>query len=349
MQIVSQQPNRDARPRMSALEVLPVFFNLKDKRVLVAGGEEPAAWKAELLAAAGAIVTVHAHEICEEMKALAERGTVSIDHRRWRDGDWAELALAVGDCAEAEAAEFAAFARANSVPVNVIDKPAHCQFQFGAIVNRSPLVIGISTNGAAPILGQAVRRRIETLLPSTLAAWAKLAQDIRGRVLTALAPGAQRRRFWERFADLGFVGEASDFNATTLIANARNAQPGRVTFVGAGPGDAEHLTLKAVRALQGADVILFDELVSDEVLELARREARRILVRPRRDETGTMVTSLVKQGRHVVRLTSGDPVVSGIADGEAAGLRARNIPVTIVRGVSRLPDVAHAQRQYSSM
>jgi siroheme synthase-like protein len=137
MQIVSQQPNRDARPRMSALEVLPVFFNLKDKRVLVAGGEEPAAWKAELLAAAGAIVTVHAHEICEEMKALAERGTVSIDHRRWRDGDWAELALAVGDCAEAEAAEFAAFARANSVPVNVIDKPAHCQFQFGAIVNRS--------------------------------------------------------------------------------------------------------------------------------------------------------------------------------------------------------------------
>jgi hypothetical protein len=166
---------------------------------------------------------------------------------------------------------------------------------------------------------------------------------------TASLDPRQRRRFWERFADLGFVGEASDFNATTLIADARNAQPGRVTFVGAGPGDAEHLTIKAVRALQGADVILFDELVSDEVLELARREARRILVRPRRDETGTMVTSLVKQGRHVVRLTSGDPVVSGIADGEAAGLRARNIPVTIVRGVSRLPDVAHAQRQYSSM
>jgi len=341
MHIVSRQPSEAARPRMGALDVLPVFFDLKGKRVLVAGGEEPAAWKAELLAAAGAQVLVFALETCAEMAALSARENVEIVAKHWRDADWEGLALAVGDCAEEEAAQFVALARAHAVPVNVIDKPAFCQFQFGSIVNRSPLVVGISTNGAAPILGQAVRRRIETLLPDTLSTWAKMAQKLRAKVLDRLAPGVQRRTFWERFSDLSFSGAAPALDEEQLIAQSLATQAGRVTLVGAGPGDAEYLTLKAVRALQSADVILFDDLVSAEVLELARREAKRILVGKRgkrescrQEDINAMMVTLAKQGKHVVRLKSGDPMIFGRAGEEISRLESENIPVSVVPGIS---------------
>jgi uroporphyrin-III C-methyltransferase/precorrin-2 dehydrogenase/sirohydrochlorin ferrochelatase len=341
MHIVSRQPSKAEPSRMASLDVLPVFFDLKGKRVLVAGGEEPAAWKAELLAAAGAVVTVFADQFCDEMTALAARGAVQLVDGDWRRADWAGLALAIGDCAEEEAGEFVAVAQAHGVPVNVIDKPHHCQFQFGSIVNRSPLVVGISTSGAAPILGQAVRRRIETLLPKSLGAWARLAQTVRATVLDRLAAGAERRAFWERFADLSFSGREPTSNLDAMIAQASQAPSGRVTLVGAGPGDAEYLTLKAVRALQSADVILFDDLVSDDVLELARREAKRILVgkRARRascrqDDINTMMADLARKGRHVVRLKSGDPMLFGRAGEEIAALEAQNIPVAVVPGIS---------------
>ncbi|MGV6875678.1 siroheme synthase CysG [Pseudochelatococcus sp. B33] len=341
MHIVPRRPSEAERPRTGALDVLPVFLDLKGRRVLVSGGGEPAAWKAELLAAAGADVTVHAAEACPDMEALAARGMVRLTGRDWREADWSGLALAVGDCGEDEAAAFAATARAHGVPVNVIDRPAFCQFQFGAIVNRSPLVVGISTNGAAPILAQAVRRRIETLLPGALSGWAKLAQSVRARVCDALRPGAERRAFWERFADMSFTGAPSAPDADALIAEARNARAGRVTLVGAGPGDAEYLTLKAVRALQSADVILFDDLVSAEVLELARREARRILVGKRgkrescrQEDINDLMVSLARRGRHVVRLKAGDPMIFGRAGEEIARLEAEGIPVSVVPGIS---------------
>lgn len=341
MHIVSRQPSEAARPRMGALDVLPVFFDLKAKRVLVAGGEEPAAWKAELLAAAGAHITVYAEDICAEMAALADRGAVVVIATHWREADWGGLALAVGDCEEDEAEDFVTMAKAHAVPVNVIDKPRYCQFQFGSIVNRSPLVVGISTNGAAPILGQAVRRRIETLLPAGLSQWARLAQDLRAKVLDSLTPGPQRRAFWERFADLSFAAPTAEIDADVMISAAQAVQPGRVTLVGAGPGDAEYLTLKAVRALQSADVILFDDLVADDVLDLARREAKRILVgkRARREscrqeDINAMMVSLAKAGKHVVRLKSGDPMIFGRAGEEIARLDAEGIAVTVVPGIS---------------
>ncbi|WMT88890.1 siroheme synthase CysG [Pelagibacterium sp. 26DY04] len=326
---------------MGALDCLPVFFDLKGKRVLVAGGEEPAAWKAELLAAAGAQVEVHADHPCADMQALATRGAVTVAENHWRHAQWQGLAMAVGDCEEEEAEAFVAMAREHGVPVNVIDKPEHCQFQFGAIVNRSPLVVGISTNGAAPILGQAVRRRIETLLPETLSQWARLAQKLRGQVLERLKPGAERRALWERFADLSFSGQAPAGDERALLDDARGAPQGRVTLVGAGPGDAEYLTIKAVRALQSADVILFDDLVSDEVLELARREAKRILVgkRARREscrqeDINALMLELASKGRHVVRLKSGDPMLFGRAGEEIAALADHGIPVTVIPGIS---------------
>ena len=196
MSPVDATPARTRPQRMGDLATLPVFFDLKTKRVVMSGGSDGAAWKAELLAASGATVELYcpADAIGEEMRtvlALAfPDGAIRHHDRPWATDVFATAALAVADCeSEGEAQAFFCAARAAGVPVNVIDKPAYCQFRFGTIVNRSPVVVGISTDGAAPILGQAIRRRIETLLPATLTGWARMAARVRTEVMERLAPG----------------------------------------------------------------------------------------------------------------------------------------------------------------
>src|SRR5262245_38068170 len=179
MRVASRRP-ADAPPaRMGALAKLPIFLDLDGKRAVVAGGTAAAAWKAELLAAAGAHVEVFADRFVSEMEDLVRRGAAggSIRHiqRRWDAASLAGAAVALADAEdEREARAFADCARLAGVPVNVIDKPEFCQFQFGSIVNRSPVVVAVSTDGAAPILGQTIRRRIETLLPPSLAHWGRI-------------------------------------------------------------------------------------------------------------------------------------------------------------------------------
>lgn len=345
MHIVSKPQNN---ARIQALAVLPVFFDLTDKRVIAIGGSEPATWKIELLAAAGAHVQVLAPigEWCEELISLAERGaaagTISLVDCRWSPSDLSGAAMAVADIEDdAEALAFTEAARDAGVPYNVIDRPEFCQFQFGSIVNRSPVVVGISTTGAAPILGQAVRRRIETLLPDTLTAWAQLAARVRGTVMDRLEAGPQRREFWERLVDRAFGDSAPTPLDADIEAIAAKSPVGRVTLVGAGPGDADLLTIKAVRALQSADVILFDDLVSGDVLELARREAKRMLVGKRaarescrQEDINALMLALARQGKHVVRLKSGDPMIFGRAGEEIEMLQQHGIAVTVVPGVT---------------
>lgn len=349
MKLVSRPRTDDRASRIARLSVLPVFLDLAGKRAVVAGGSEAAAWKAELLAAAGAHVHVHAapERVSESMAALCEREPlVRLHRRRWDADCLANAAVAVADAEdEPEAATFEAAARQAGAAWNVIDRPACCSFQFGSIVNRSPVVVGISTSGAAPVLGQAVRRRIETLLPRSLADWASLARTLRDAVTTRLAPGPARRRFWERFADRAFDpaprADTIERIRTDIDEAAGRKPPGHVTFVGAGPGDPELLTLKAVRALQAADVILFDDLVSDEVLELARREAKRILVgkrfgRPgcKQHEINEMMIALARAGRRVVRLKSGDPMIFGRLGEETASLESQGIGYDVVPGIT---------------
>ncbi len=334
MPIVSRPQNELHHRRVGDLACLPVFLTLNGKKALVAGGSDAAAWKAELLAATGATVLVYAERasLDGEMSQLIARNVVTIGGASWRDADWSELALAVGDIGEDEAAGFVGHARRAGVPVNVIDKPAFCQFQFGSIVNRSPVVVGISTNGAAPILGQAVRRRIESLLPASLGTWGRLAQTVRPRVTASLQPGAQRRAFWEALADAAFHTVSSDAPVDRWLERAREAPKGYVTMVGAGPGDPDLLTIKAVRALQSADVILYDDEISHAILELARREARRI---PLGTGSGQSLTiELAEQGRRVVRLVPGDAQVAGA---DLAAIKERGIPVEMVPGVAKAP------------
>ncbi|MBA3042524.1 MAG: uroporphyrinogen-III C-methyltransferase [Rhizobiaceae bacterium] len=421
---------------MAPLAKLPVFWSLEGKPIVVAGGSDAAAWKAELLAACGAEVHVYCaeDELSDVMRGLigqaasspedtqppppsvlpdispsrgeigkrrrgrspssvgytdpcaaktspvsgegrnwvtadavqpisplegempgraeggnnARRGQIHHHPEHWHPDIFGQAALALADCeTDEEARAFFTAAVAAGVPVNIIDKPVYCQFQFGSIVNRSPVIVSISTDGAAPILAQAIRRRIETLLPAALKQWAELAQSLRERVSDRLAPGQPRRAFWERFVDRAFAGNQppGEDAARTLLADAerlgRTPATGRVTLVGAGPGDAELLTLKAVRALQAADVILFDDLVSEEVLELARREAKRLLVGKRggrtscrQEDINDMMVRLAKAGKRVVRLKSGDPMIFGRAGEEIARLEAEGIPVDVVPGIT---------------
>ena len=344
MQTVSSPPSN---ARIASLAVLPVFFDLNGKRAVVAGGGEAAAWKAELLAAAGARVEVYAEQVCEALDALvpfssqAARGRITLHPRSWTPSDLENAALAIADlCDDTQAHAFIAAARAAGTPCNVIDRPEFCQFQFGAIVNRSPVVVGISTAGAAPILGQAVRRRIEVLLPQALSHWAQLAAKVRDTVMEKVPTGAQRSAFWERLADNAF-GTRAPTPADAEVEVMSLPAAGRVTLVGAGPGEADLLTIKAVRALQSADVILFDDLVSPQVLELARREARRMLVGKRaqrescaQDDINRMMLSLARQGEHVVRLKSGDPMIFGRAGEEIEMLERHGIAVTVVPGIT---------------
>src|SRR5579885_770899 len=248
-----------APPRLGPLARLPVFYALAGKRAVVAGGGAAAAWKAELLAAAGARVTVCAEAVSDEMRQVADGppgGAVALVERAWSAADLDGAAIAVGAFDDdAAAAAFAAAARQAGVPVNVIDKPAYCDFAFGAIVNRSPLVVGISTDGAAPVFAQAVRAKIETILPQGFRRWAEAARAWRPAVHGLRLGFRARRTFWERFAALALAApgrpptEDDRERLVAAIVDEAAAAPGigSVALVGAGPGDPELLTLKAVR------------------------------------------------------------------------------------------------------
>jgi uroporphyrin-III C-methyltransferase/precorrin-2 dehydrogenase/sirohydrochlorin ferrochelatase len=343
---------------MGPLARLPVFLSLDGKRAVLAGGSAAATWKAELLSASGARVEVYATDICDELQRLAvdpPRGAIAINRCAWSADNLQGAAVAIGAFDDDEAAAaFASAARAAGVPVNVIDRPAFCDFSFGAIVNRSPLVIGISTDGAAPVFAQAIRAKLEALLPQGFADWAAAAARWRGALKLAGLSFAARRRFWQIFtthaiADPDRAPAQADFDSFIAEVNGLGTavESGSVTLVGAGPGDPELLTLRAVRALQSADVILFDDLVSREVMDFARREARKMLVGKTgfgpsctQEDINSMMVSLAKQGKRVVRLKGGDPLIFGRAAEEIAACEAANIAVDVVPGITSVQGAA---------
>jgi uroporphyrin-III C-methyltransferase/precorrin-2 dehydrogenase/sirohydrochlorin ferrochelatase len=345
---MSRAPSELRMTRLGPLARLPAFFALESRRAVVAGGTDAAAWKAELLSAAGAKVDVFAPEVSEDMAALAAAlscGAIVIHQRLWTATDLAGAAIAVADSADEQAAaRFAAAARAAGVPVNVIDRPTFSDFTFGAIVNRSPLVIGISTDGASPVFGQAIRAKIEALIPKGFARWAEAARTWRPRVQALALPFRGRRSFWEKFTARAIAAPdrvPDDGDLDALLAPAAAREAGSVVLVGAGPGNPELLTLRAVRALQSADVILYDDLVAADILDFARREAKKMLVGKtghkescRQDDINALTVSLAKAGRRVVRLKGGDPMIFGRADEEIAACRTAGIAVEVVPGIT---------------
>jgi uroporphyrin-III C-methyltransferase/precorrin-2 dehydrogenase/sirohydrochlorin ferrochelatase len=329
---------------MEPLARLPLFFALAGRRALIAGGTAGAAWKAELLSAAGCTVDIYAPEPGDEMLALVAtppHGSIVIHRRRWEPADITGAAIAVGACeSDGEAAHFATAARAAGVPVNVIDKPAFCDFSFGSIVNRSPLVIGISTDGAAPVFAQAIRAKIEALIPRGFRRWAEAAQNWRRLVQQSGLSFDSRRQFWRAFAALAIrnpdrIPEQSDYDRLfeETAAGTGSGQHGLVTVIDTGCTDPDLLTVRAVRALQSADIVLYDEGVAPAILEFARREARKMLVA---SEQTCPAAKLAQAGRRVVRLKVG--IAVELVPGITAVQGAVSLPVAPQVLEGKVPD-----------
>jgi uroporphyrin-III C-methyltransferase/precorrin-2 dehydrogenase/sirohydrochlorin ferrochelatase len=346
-----RKPRECTDGRMADLATLPVFHKLTGRRVLLAAGNAGAAWKAELLAAAGAHVDVYTADPSSELTSLIVEwpSRFTLHRRPWCIHDFSCVALAVGalnDPAEAQA--FRCAAKAAGVQVNVVDRPALCDFTFGTIVNRSPLVIGISTDGATPVFAQAIRARIETLLPQRFARWMRAARDWRPRVLALDLPFPVRRAFWQRLTDIALSRPNQTPDETTFqdilagtLARGAEAQRGSIAIVGAGPGEPELLTLRAVRLLQAADVVLYDDLVTAGVIAMARREAGKIAVGKRggrascrQDDICRLMVELACAGKRVVRLKGGDPAVFGRLDEELEAAHAAGFTPEVVPGIT---------------
>ncbi|MBB4658120.1 siroheme synthase CysG [Parvularcula dongshanensis] len=327
------------------MRFFPAFFDLQGRDVWISGGGALAARKARLVLKAGARVTFWSAG--EDAEVRAEFGEACAYRARpigvLRPRP-ALLIAATGD--EGQDGRAAAIARAAGVPVNAVDQPQSCDFVVPSIVERGDVTIGISTGGAAPVIGRRLRERIEALLPARLGELVAFAGSKRSRVAEEVAPEA-RRGFWERVlagpvAEAVLDGDLGRAEAGFDRAVAKAGRPeGHVAIVGAGPGDPELLTLKALRFLQEADVVLYDNLVGEGVLDLIRRDAERRYVGKRRadhslpqEDIGALMVGLAREGKRVVRLKGGDPYVFGRGGEELDALRAAGLSATVVPGIT---------------
>ncbi|MEL7029786.1 MAG: siroheme synthase CysG, partial [Pseudomonadota bacterium] len=321
------------------MRYFPAFFNLSGRRALVVGDGEAAVRKARLLLKAGANVVVVAQKPSSDL--VDEVGSDAVARRAFRPADVDGCALVVAasedetmDAAVAEAA------REAGVPVNVVDRPELCDFITPSIVDRGDDVVGISTGGAAPVLGRRLRGQIEALAPRRLGELAAFARSFRGAAASKIEDGADRRRFWEEtlrgpIGEKVLAGHMAAAREDMLVRlNSEGADPacGVVHIVGAGPGDPELLTLKALRVLQDADVILYDNLVDGAILDLARRDADRIYVGKKKSNHSVPQTdicdrliALAREGKRVVRLKGGDPFIFGRGGEELEALKRAGV------------------------
>lgn len=333
------------------MQSFPLFLTLQDRRALVVGGNDQAARKIELLLAAGARVSLIAATVSGEVAQLISDGRVTWSGHDFDVADLADISLViVASDDEALQARVSQVAQARCVPVNVVDRPALSSFLMPSIVDRGPITIAVSTGGSAPALARRVRAEIERALPAALGRLGRFADIFRDQVRRTLAEPRARRRFWDRVFEgrIGALALAGDEIAARralirLLDDARNSEslPGIVHLVGAGPGDPDLLTLKAHRLLQAADVIVYDRLVSAEVLAAARRDAERIYVGKRRanhsmpqSEINDRLIELARAGKRVVRLKGGDPFVFGRGGEEVEALKRAGVAVEVVPGIT---------------
>ena len=332
------------------MEVLPIFMTLRGRRCLVVGGGGAAAAKARLLVKAHAEVTFIAPALEREAAELVGAGEAAHLPRAFRADDVAASALVYGATGEPAVDEtVSAAARAAGVPVNVVDRPDLSDFVMPAIVDRGAVVVGVSTGGAAPVLARRVRAAVEAALPAGIGRLARFAERFRDAVRARLPDVPARRRFWEDFfespaAEAVMRGEEEEASRSVLATINRSdarAPRGAVYIVGAGPGDPELLTLRAVRLLQRADVIVYDKLVGPEILDVARRDAERIYAGKAKNrhamtqaEINALLVDLARDGRQVVRLKGGDPFVFGRGGEELEHLRRAGVPAEVVPGIT---------------
>ncbi|WP_421595491.1 siroheme synthase CysG [Rahnella sp. PD4] len=332
------------------MDYLPIFADLKQRPVLVVGGGEVAARKIDLLLRAGAQVRIVAQALSPELEQRRQAAEISWSAQAFLPEQLDDVFLVIAATDDA-ALNAEVFAQANlrHVLANVVDDQPKCSFIFPSIVDRSPIVVAISSSGKAPVLARMLREKLETLLPNSLGQMADIAGRWRENVKAQFSSMRSRRRFWEhafagRFASLASAGKLAEAERALQqqLENAEDiSHSGHVTLVGAGPGDAGLLTLRGLQVMQQADVVLYDHLVSEEVLDLVRRDADKICVGKRagshsvaQEETNRLLVELAQQGKKVVRLKGGDPFIFGRGGEELQAVQAAGIPFQVVPGVT---------------
>ena len=328
------------------MDFLPLFHNLKRRPVLVVGGGEVALRKSRLLAEAGAQLRVVAPEVADELCELAGAG---VHLRGYQSSDLHEVVLVIAATDDEPLnARISAEAQALCIPVNVVDAPALCSVIFPAIVDRSPLIVAVTSGGDAPVLARLIRAKIETWIPASYGQLAALAKKFRAQVKSLLPDVQQRRVFWEDvfqgpIAERVFAGQPEEAQRLLAqkVAGGVEQVLGEVYLVGAGPGDPDLLTFRALRLMQQADVVLYDRLVAPTIIDMCRRDAERIYVGKQRSEHAVpqeqinqLLVTLARQGKRVLRLKGGDPFIFGRGGEEIEELAAHGIPFQVVPGIT---------------
>lgn len=333
------------------MDFLPIFINIEDRACLVVGGGAVGARKARVLQRAGGRVTVVAPRLSANMRVHIDDGSAHYLARGFIESDLEDQALVIAATDdEAVNRRVAELARARGVPVNVADNPTLGTFILPSVIDRSPVKIAISTGGASPLLTRQLRARLENYIPAAYGKLADLAREFRPEVKRRIASDTQRRRFWEHtlqgaVAEAVFAGRVDAAREMLLKAldSSENSAvlTGEVYLVGAGPGDPDLLTFRALRLMQQADVVVYDRLVSAPILELVRRSAECVYAGkyPRglaiaQEEINALLIRLAKDGKRVLRLKGGDPFVFGRGGEEIATLIDERIPFQVVPGIT---------------
>ncbi len=338
------------------MDAFPIFLKIRGRRCVVIGGGEVAVRKVTMLLKAGGDIEVVSPEICPALAELHETKKITHTHAVFESSrlDNACLVVAATDD-EAINKAVSQAARQRNIPVNVVDSPELCTFTMPSIVDRSPIVIAISSGGAAPVLARMLRSRIETMVPATYGRLAALAAEFRGKVKQRFSAMQERRIFWEDvfsgpIAEQVLSGQESAAHvalAAALTGETDVKHRGEVYLVGGGPGDPDLLTFRALRLMQQADVAVYDKLVSKEVMELVRRDAELIYVGKARDqhtlpqeEINDLLVRLAKEGKRVLRLKGGDPFIFGRGGEEIETLMEHGIPFQVVPGITAASGVS---------
>lgn len=333
------------------MDFLPVFLNLKNRPCLVVGGGEIAARKVALLLQAGADVTVVAPELGPTLAQCAQEGRISYRKGRFAPEDMPRncaVVVAATDQGEVNR-QVSEIAQSRNIPVNVVDHPELCSFIMPAIIDRSPVIIAVSTGGSSPVLARLLRARLESTIPAAYGRLAAFAERFRAKVKARFGNTNERRMFWEKIlqgtvAEMVFTGQ-EEAAAAALEQELKGGGPqgamGEVYLVGGGPGDPDLLTFRALRLMQQADVVVYDRLVAPAVLELTRRDAARIYVGKERDnhavpqdEINRLLVRLAKEGKRVLRLKGGDPFVFGRGGEEIDTLMEEGVRFQVVPGIT---------------
>jgi len=333
------------------MDFLPVFLNLKKRPCAVIGGGEVASRKISLLLNAGAQVTVFAPELAGSLQRLVAEGKIRHEPQEFRPEslEGCTLAIAATDDIQVNRRVSEA-AQARGIPVNVVDQPSLCTFIMPSIIDRSPVIVAVSTSGSSPVLARLIRARLETMIPAGYGRLARLVSAFRDKVKQRFTQSSRRRQFWEDVlqgpvAELVYSGQEDAAEKALqrridAIDDAK-APMGEVYLVGGGPGDPDLLTFRALRLMQEADVVVYDRLVSPAVLDLVRRDAERIYAGKERDnhalpqeDINHLLVRLAKEGKRVVRLKGGDPFIFGRGGEEIDTLAAEGITFQVVPGIT---------------